>query len=113
MLVLLLLAEASEPALTAAREKLSVERRCVVDPHTTDVTVCGLRNADRFRVPFVIRDPGDPRHEAVAAERQRLQYKRTPLQQMGPFQVGGGMVGATVTAGAGGVRAEGARPLAP
>ena len=112
-MLILLLAEATEPALEKARTVLAAERRCVVDPDSTDITVCGMRSADRFRTPFVVRDPGDPRHEGVAAERLRLQYKRTPLQQMGPFQVGGGMVGVTVTAGAGGVKAEGVRPLAP
>lgn len=112
MLTLLLLVQAGD-VLETARVKLAAERRCVVDPDSTDVTVCGMRRADRFRVPFITHDPGDPRHEAVMTERKRLLARTTPLQEKSPFLVGGGHAGVTVTAGAGGVRAEGARPPAP
>lgn len=108
----LILVQAAD-SLETARARLTVERRCVVDPDSTDVTVCGLRRADRFRVPFVVRDPADPRHQSVMAERKRLLAKTTPLQEKSPFLVGGGHAGVTVTAGAGGVRAEGVRALAP
>lgn len=112
MLTLLLLVQAGD-VLETARVKLAAERRCVVDPDSTDVTVCGMRRADRFRVPFITHDPGDPRHETVMTERKRLLARTTPLQEKSPFLVGGGHAGVTVTAGAGGVRAEGARPPAP
>lgn len=112
MLVLALLIQAGDP-MEAARARLTAERHCVVDPDSTDVTVCGMRQADRFRVPFVVHDPGDPQHQAVMVERKRLLAKTTPLQERGPFLVGGGHAGVTVTANAGGVRAEGVRPLAP
>lgn len=112
MLALMLLVQIADP-MAAAQAKLTAERRCVVDPDSTDVTVCGLRRADRFRVPFLTADPGDPERQPVMAERQRLLARTTPLQEKSPFLVGGGFVGTTVTASAKGVRAESARPLAP
>jgi hypothetical protein len=107
--VLLLLADA--PALLAqAHERTRAERPCPV-ADTTDVTVCGRRRADRYRVSFVNDNPGDPRHEGVPAERERLLKKRSPLEEMGPFLVGGGMVGVSASTGRGqGTRL---RPLAP
>lgn len=112
MLALMLMLQAADP-FAAAQAKLAAERRCVIDPDTTDVTVCGMRRADRFRVPFVVRDPADPKNQSVMTERKRMLAKTTPLQEKGPFLVGGGHAGATVTAGADGVRAEGVRALAP
>ncbi|MDY1009662.1 MULTISPECIES: hypothetical protein [unclassified Sphingomonas] len=109
----LLLVLAQDPLLAKASERLAAEPRCVVDPASTDITVCGLRQADRFRVPFVEHDPGDPRHESLAAERVRLLNARTPVQDMGPFQVGGGMAGVSVGVGAAGVTAGGLRKPAP
>ncbi len=109
----LLLALAQDPLLAKASERLAAEPRCVIDPASTDITVCGLRQADRFRVPFVVHDPGDPRHESLAAERVRLLNARTPVQDMGPFQVGGGMAGVSVGVGAAGVTAGGLRKPAP
>lgn len=100
MFVFLLAATIDDAALIAtARAKLSAERRCVVDPDSTDITVCGLRNADRFRVPFVGYEPGDPRGESVSGERQRLLNRTTPLKELSPFQVGGGLVGVTMSVG--------------
>ncbi|MBD8469332.1 hypothetical protein [Sphingomonas sp. CFBP 8765] len=107
------LALAQDPLLAKAGERLAAEPRCVIDPASTDITVCGLRQADRFRVPFVEHDPGDPRHESLAAERVRLLNARTPVQDMGPFQVGGGMAGVSVGVGAAGVTAGGLRKPAP
>lgn len=112
MFALMLLVQSGD-LVDAARARLTAERRCVVDPDSTDITVCGMRHADRFRVPFITHDPGDPRHEAVMAERTRLLAKTTPIQEKSPFLVGGGHAGVTMTTGAGGTRLEGARSLAP
>jgi hypothetical protein len=104
MLPLLLLAAAAEEApdlIAAARTRTAAERRCVRDPGSTDVTVCGLRGADRFRVPFVGPEPGDPRHEGVAAERERLLARSNPVKDLSPFLVGGGMAGVSVSTGLG------------
>ena len=87
--------------------------RCHDEGPSTDVTVCGLRHADRYRVPFIVHDPGDPRYQSVAAERARLLARTTPLQDLSPFLVGGGMAGVHMTVNADGVRTEGLRRLAP
>ncbi len=82
------------------RRLTSVETHCVYDPNSTDISVCGRRNADRFRVPFESTyEPGDPRHEGVMDERTRLMARSTPLRDLSPFQVGGGHVGVTVETG--------------
>ena len=112
-LVLLLLATDDPDALIAsARARIAAEHRCDYTS-TTDVTVCGMRGADRFRVPLVAYDPGDPAHEGVPAERERLLHRTTPVQDLGPFQVGGGMAGVSVSSGAGRTAVTGVRPLAP
>lgn len=83
--------------LTRTRRMTSVETRCVYDPNSTDVTVCGRRNADRFRIPFdVPPEPGDPRHEGVMQERTRLLARSNPVKDMSPFLVGGGFAGVTM-----------------
>ena len=102
-----------EAIMARTRDVTGVQTRCVYNPNATDITVCGLRQADRFRVPFVEHDPGDPRHESLAAERVLLLNARTPVQDMGPFQVGGGMAGVSVGVGAAGVTAGGLRKPAP
>ena len=111
----LVLAQLAAPDLvSAARARTAADTRCP-ETNTTDVTVCGLRRADRFRVPFVVVDPGDPAHEGVPAERERLLHRTTPIQDMGPFLVGGGMIGVGVTVGNGksGAQVAGLRPPAP
>jgi hypothetical protein len=113
MFMMMLMAQGIDPLVEAARTKLSGERGCVVDPQSTDITVCGLRQADRFRVPFIVHDAGDPRREGVQAERVRLLHRTTPLQDLGPFQVGGGHAGVSVTTSADGTRAAGLRRPAP
>ncbi|HEU0066060.1 MAG TPA: hypothetical protein VFQ57_02340 [Sphingomonas sp.] len=110
MVPLLLLLATPDP-LAVARQRLAAEQRCVVDPDSTDITVCGRRHADRFRVPLVVRDAGDPRYETVAAERARLQAPTNPIRELSPFLVGGGMVGASVGVGFDGATTQ--RTLAP
>ncbi|MBB5714258.1 hypothetical protein [Sphingomonas aerophila] len=112
--LLLLAAAADDPALARAQARLAPEQPCSLNPSDPDVvTVCARRRADRFRVPYLTVTPGDPRHEAVLVERDRLLLRTNPVQELSPFLVGGGMAGATVKAGAGGVHAETLRPLAP
>jgi hypothetical protein len=80
--------------LDQTRRLTSVETRCDYDPNATDITVCGRRNADRFRIPFEVPpEPGDPRHEGVMEERTRLLARTTPVKDLSPFQVGGGFAG--------------------
>lgn len=61
-----------------------------------EIVVCGRRDADRYRVPLVTPEAGDPRVETVSAERERYQHQTTPCQDRGPFLVGCGMVGVSV-----------------
>ena len=61
-----------------------------------EIVVCGRRDADRYRVPLVTPEAGDPRIETVSAERERYQHQTTPCQDHGAFLVGCGMVGLSV-----------------
>ncbi len=86
-----------EAIMAKTREASGVQKRCVYDPNGTDITVCGRRNADRFRMPFEIPpEPGDPRHEGVMEERTRLLARSNPVKDMSPFLVGGGFAGVTM-----------------
>ena len=112
--LLLLLAAPDDDAATmlAKSRSMIAGERCAEDRDHTDITVCGRRRADRFRVPFIVHDPGDPRHEAVPVERDRLLHRTNPVEELSPFLVGGGMAGATISSrtGLGGISD---RPLAP
>ena len=118
-MLLALLIQSADPAALIAGERLrtSAETRCAVDPDTTDITVCGLRHADRFRVPFAT--PAVARRDDVVAERGELLHRNTPIQDLSPFLVGGGMAGVSTSvalgpgSGSGKVDAGGIRPMAP
>ena len=75
--------------------------------------VCARRTADRYRVPLVEHIPGDPRHEGVPEERARYVHTNTPCEDRGPFLIGCGKVGVSMTTGAGGTRVWTERELAP
>lgn len=112
-MLVLLIAQAIAPdaALARYRELTAAEPRCVRRADTTDVTVCGLREADRFRVPFLLHDAGDPRHEAAMDERKRYLARTDNCQEKNLFLVGCGAWGLSVTAGGGREGVE-VRPLA-
>jgi hypothetical protein len=99
MLAMLLSILIEDPLIATAKARMAAEQPCVQSADETDITVCGMRTADRFRVPFVVHDPGDPAHETVSAERTRLLHRTSPLDDLGPFQVGGGMAGVSMTVG--------------
>jgi len=91
---------------------------CIAPRDKDEISVCAHRRADRWRLPYVQADPGDPRHESVPDERARYIRTRTACQDRGPFLVGCGMTGVTMTMGFGGPGADKAhfekpRPLAP
>lgn len=100
-MLLLALALEAEAALVTYREKTSVERRCPVIRDSTDITVCVLRTADRFRVPFLPPDPGNPLHEPVAKERQRYLARTDNCREKSLFLVGCGGFGLSATVGGG------------
>lgn len=106
MLSLLLMLAAQEPLdLVAKAHEITGIERCHRSESSTDITVCGLRNADRLRTPFVVHEPGDRRYRSVAAEREELIHRRTPMEEMGPFLVEGGMAGVSATVAMGGGQA--------
>ncbi len=115
MLSLLILVQAADPAalLQTAQRITAAEPGCRRDADTTDITVCGLRNADRFRVPFVGYEPGDPRAEGVPAERQRLLARTNNCQERRAIAAGCGFAGVHLTTGGRGTSLTGARKLAP
>lgn len=119
MLVLLLML-ADDPAVLIAKARAQlVIARCPVE-ETTDVTVCGRRNADRYRVPLsTTAEPGPTLLNNAAGERAALLHRTNPVQELSPFLVGGGMAGVTVGTSfgpgsdSGKPSVSGVRPLAP
>lgn len=111
--LMLALIDDVDALVRSARTLTAAEQRCVAAADTTDITICGRRRADRFRVPFVVYEPGDPRHEGVAAERHRLLAKTDNCQERRAIMVGCGFVGVTMTSGGGKTALGGARKLAP
>lgn len=114
MLVALLLIQA-ETAAASPPIRIGqpfVEQPCRYDGSSTDITVCGRRSADRFRVPFIVHEAGDRRYEGVPAERERLLHRTNPTSDLTPFLVGGGMTGVKMST-RGGVTGATDRPLAP
>lgn len=116
VLIPLLLAAAptAATALAIYRERTAATVRCRAQP-SDSVVVCARRAADRYRVPLVVPpDPGDPRHEGVHAERERLFARTTQCQEKTPFLVGCGSVGVHMTTGGGRTRfGAGEREIAP
>ena len=117
MLAMLLSMLVEDPLMTIAKARTAAERPCPTSANETDITVCGMRKADRYRVPLTTRTV-DPR-DMVSDRRTALVHARTPMQDMGPFLVGGGSAGVKATVGfgpgegSGAVKAGGMRPPAP
>ena len=122
-LVLLILID---PAIAAAEQPNLAKHLATywtatsVEPHCNqaagnEIMVCGRRAADRYRVPFIVYEKGDPRAEGFWGERERIQHQTTPCQNLSIFLVGCGAVGvsAKVGFGAGGLTTPRLRPLAP
>lgn len=118
MRALILIALIAAPAfgqsspLDVYQEKTAAGPRCKISRSGEDITVCGRRDADRYRVPLVVPTPGDPKLVNVPAERARLVATEAPCQTRGPFLVGCGAVGVSVSTKLGTGKVE-YRPLAP
>jgi hypothetical protein len=50
----------------------SVTVRCATPASGSEIRVCGRRAADRWRVPYIGYEAGDPRSETVEDERKRI-----------------------------------------
>ncbi len=116
MPLVLVLAQLAAPDLVVvARARTTAEARCTYTD-ITDVTVCGRRNADRFRVPLV-EHTALPSRDAEPGGRIAMLHRTTPVQDMDPFLVGSGFAGLSVGTsfgpGAGKAKVTGARPFAP
>ncbi len=89
-----------------------VEPRCSAPRAGNEIIVCGRRRADRWRVPFIFKEPGDPSIQNVSAERNGLIPTTTPCQDNSGFLVGCGKVGIGISTAIGGGSGVKLRPLA-
>jgi hypothetical protein len=89
---------AREPANLEAYQRLTrVAPRCGHPASSTEITVCGNRRADRWRVPFIGYEAGDPRGETVSGERNRLASAPKLPCGIGAILAGCGSVGLSVS----------------
>ncbi len=102
---------ASDDAMARYRQKTTAGPRCASAEDAQEVLVCGRRDADRYRVPLVERDPADPKNEGVPMERERMLARTSNCEEKSIFLIGCGKAGVSV--GTGGIRLAGERPLAP
>ena len=90
-----------------------VEPRCSAPRAGNEIVVCGRRRADRWRVPYILKEAGDPTIQNVSAERNGLIATTTPCQDNSVFLVGCGKgVGVSVNTAIGGGSGVKLRPLA-
>jgi hypothetical protein len=109
--LLMLLQSVPDEALVRYRAKTAAGPRCATAADPAEVTVCGRRDADRYRVPLIERDPADPKNEGVPMERERLFARTSNCEEKSVFLVGCGKAGVSV--GTNGFHLAGERPLAP
>lgn len=113
--MLLLFALQAAPDVDAAMERYREQTRVVVECRSAkvdDVTICGRRATDRFRLPLIEIDITNPKNEPVAVERDRLLARTNNCEEMTSFLVGCGKAGIGVST-KGGLRGLGERPIAP
>ena len=90
-----------------------VEPRCSAPRAGNEIVVCGRRRADRWRMPYILKEAGDPTIQNVSAERNGLIATTTPCQDNSVFLVGCGKgVGVSVSTAIGGGSGVKLRPLA-
>lgn len=67
-------ASADTDALLARYLKVTrvTVQNCIAPRDDRAILVCARRQTDRYRVPFIGYDAGDPRGESVSGERNRL-----------------------------------------
>ena len=106
LLPLILLQAAPDDAalVAAARERTRAEVPCASTHNKDEITVCGRRDADRYRVNFVTTDPLD----SVPTERNELLHNPIPRCGIsGPFFLEScGMVGVSISTTGGPVRVK-------
>lgn len=108
-----------EAGVAVYRERTRADVACRAPSDSDEVIVCGRRDADKYRVPFLVYEAGDRRHLGVPAERNALIHDQTPCESRGPFLIGCGAVGVGASTRFGGAGAGPVsfgtqmRPLAP
>ncbi|MES2043499.1 MAG: hypothetical protein V4475_06460 [Pseudomonadota bacterium] len=110
--LLLLAADQSAAWLAQERAATRASPQCAAPADAHEVTVCGRRHADRYRVPLIEVDRDNPANEGVPAERERLLARTSNCREHNLFQVGCGMAGVTLSTRHG-IVPGGERPLAP
>lgn len=107
--------EAPPPAdlLTAYQDLTHVEPRCRQTPDGAEILVCARRGADRYRVPFLLPTPGDPKRLMPHEETARLLARSAPCAERNAMShIGCGQVGIRLSTRIGTGEVE-QRPLAP
>ncbi len=67
-------------------------------PSSSEIIVCGRRAADKWRVPLIVYEAGDPRAETVSGERNRLASAPTLKCGIGAILAGCGKAGVSMSA---------------
>ena len=91
-----------------------VEPHCSKPRASSEIIVCGRRRADRWRVPYLLKEAGDPSIQNVSAERNGLASEPRPSCGTSAFFATAdcGKVGLSVSTAIGGGSAVKLRPLA-
>lgn len=116
MLALMLLLQTTPSAAALIAETRALTRattECRMQRDGDDIVVCARRDADRWRVPYLIPTPGDPKAEDAPGDTERLIARPNACAEMRLMAYGCGMAGVSATAGARGVGVHTLRPLAP
>jgi hypothetical protein len=87
----------AETALMTYSERMATRPNCKRARAANEITVCGRRDADKYRAPLIVYDAGDPRAEGLWGERARIQHQTTPCEENSVFLVGCGSVGVSVS----------------
>lgn len=117
MLLMMLIGQAAASDASRIMAETRALTRATVDCDAkrtgNDILVCAARDADRWRVPFLTPEAGDPAIEDVHAERERLIARPNNCAEMRLMAYGCGMAGVSATTRGQGVELETPRPLAP
>ncbi|MDF7777705.1 hypothetical protein P1X14_20790 [Sphingomonas sp. AOB5] len=98
-------------AVAKAREMTRADRPCRTDADSDEIVVCARREADNYRVPFVLS--ANPRNSVPMQTAELLEERgRLPCGQGAIIAQCGSMVGVSVSVGADGIHYV-RRELAP
>src|SRR6202008_511485 len=87
-LVLIIAGQSADAALVNYHAVTAVGPHCEAAANPSDITVCARRTADRYRLPLIETDPGNPKTQDVMGERERLFARTSNCQEKSVFLVG-------------------------